>query len=91
MFVTAAAIVITTTLLGVVVDDELYRLLNTIANFTTVALLVWHQQHVRKHVEPEVKDTAAVVRRELGTRTPGDCDPPETYNGPERRRNKDTV
>lgn len=85
MFELLGILVIAATLIGVVIDDELYRLLNTAGQFATIALLVWHQHHIKKAIEPEVKDTAAVVKRELGTRIPGDT-PPEVYTGPERRK-----
>lgn len=72
---------------GVLVTDELYRLLNTVTQFGTVALLVWQQQHIKRNIEPEVKDTAAVVKRKLGERTPETGDTPDRrYNGPDRRK-----
>lgn len=85
MFEAVAISIIATTLFGVVVDDELYRFLNTVANMATVALLVWHQRRVRRKIEPQVEDTAAVVKRELGTRIPEDT---EEYRGPDRRKTK---
>ncbi len=82
MFETLAATVIATVLLGVVADDGLYQLLSTTANLATVALLVWHQRHIRREIEPEVKETATVVKRRLGTRNGND----QTYHGSERRK-----
>lgn len=82
MFEVLAGTIIATTLFGVVVDDELYRTLNTFANLATVALLVWHQRHVRKQIEPQVKQAAAVIKRELGTREPG----PDPTDCPHRRK-----
>lgn len=73
-------------LFGVVVDDELFRLANTLANFATVALVVWHQHHVRHQIEPEVKETAAVVKRQLGERNANRNVHSEDYNGPDRRK-----
>jgi hypothetical protein len=68
---------------GIAVDDELYRLLNTVANLGTVALLVWHQRHVRRELEPKVDQAAALIRRKLGDRDPRtDGGPP---HGVERR------
>lgn len=90
MFEVLATGVIAATLFGVVVDDALYHLLNTVVNLATVVLLVWHQRHVRTRIEPDVKDTAAVVKdtaavvkRKLGTRDP---DGPNGHTGPDRRK-----
>lgn len=82
MFDTVAALVIGSLLLGVVTDDELFRMVNTLANLATVALLVWHQRHVTKTLEPKVDTAVAVVTRKLGDRDP-ECD---EYGGPERRK-----
>lgn len=71
---------------GIIIDDQFYVTVNTLANLATVALLVWHQRHIKKQIEPEVKDTATIVKRQLGERSPGECD---AYNGPERRKNGD--
>ena len=83
LFEALAVIILTANVLGVVVDDELYRTVNTLANLATVMLLVWHQRHVRKQIEPEVKDTAAMVKRKLGDRQHNE---PSDYDGPERRK-----
>lgn len=85
MFTAIAALICATIALGgaVVVDDAFYRLLNTVANMGTVVLLVWHQRHVRRNLEPKVDQTAAVVNRTLGER---DNAHPETYRGPDRRK-----
>lgn len=85
MFELIAALVIGSLLLGAVSDAELVRLLNTLANLATVALLVWHQRRVRKTIEPKLDDTRSIVKRKLGDREPG----PESYDGPERRRGGD--
>lgn len=74
--------VLAVTGIGVVVDDELYRLLNTVANLGTVALLLWHQRHVRKQLEPKVDKVEAIVTRSLDERDPST---PDTWNGKERR------
>lgn len=83
-FELAAALVIGSLLFGAVGDDEIVRLLNTVANLATVMLLVWHQRRVRTELEPKVDDALAVVKRKLGDRDPG-CDP-NGYTGPERRK-----
>lgn len=69
---------------AVTVDDELYRLCNTVGQLVTIVLLIWQQRHVRR-IEPEVQETAAVVRRQLGERN-GNDPVPEKYYGPERRK-----
>lgn len=84
MFELVAALVIGSLLFGAVSDDEVVRLINTLANLGTVALLVWHQRHVKRELEPKVDDAVAVVKRKLGDRDPG-CDP-NGYTGPERRK-----
>lgn len=90
MFGIVATIAAASLLYGVV-DGEMFRLANTVANFATVALIVWHQHHVRKQIEPTLNDAAAVVKRQLGERAPqGDDTPGDTdgYRGPERRKRK---
>lgn len=82
LFELAAIIAASVSVFGITVDDELYRTLNTVANLATVALLVWHQSHVRRQLEPRVEQTAALVRRKLGDR---DDHTPDTWDGNERR------
>lgn len=84
MFAVIAAAAVMSLVFGIVVDSEFYRLANTCANFATVALIVWHQRHIRKQIEPEVKETAAVVKRQLGERD--SRSPDEKYVGPDRRK-----
>lgn len=36
------------------IDDETIRLLNTLANFGTIVLLIWRERYLRRHVEPKV-------------------------------------
>lgn len=78
IFELSAVAVFGLSIFGVVVDDQLYRLLNTVANLATVALLVWHQRHVRKQLEPKVDESTALIRRKLGDRDPdSDSIPPD--------------
>lgn len=86
MFELLGLIAVVSLLFGVVVDDELFRFANTLANFATVALVVWHQHHVRRQIEPEVKETAAVVKRQLGERNTHRDVHSDDYNGPDRRK-----
>lgn len=86
MFECIGIIIAVSLVFGVVVDDELFRLMNTVSNFLTVALLIWHQRHVRNRIEPELHDTAAVVRRQLGERRRAGGNDPGPYTGPDRRK-----
>lgn len=63
--------------LGIVVDDELYRVLGNAENILMIVLLLWHGRRIRKTIEPTVDETATIVRRELGQRNPGnqECRP----------------
>jgi hypothetical protein len=96
MFELVALLAVASLMFGVIADEELFRLVNTLANFATVALIVWHQQHVRRKLEPEVKDAAAIVKRQLGERHPSPDDDmsgdgmitTNGYSGPERRKRK---
>lgn len=83
MFELAAAALIAMVISGVVIDDEFYRLLNTFANMGTLWLLIWHQRHVRKELEPKVDKVERIVTRKLGTRNPS---PPQHWDGTERRK-----
>lgn len=92
MFEIIAALVmigLVTNQLGVITDQDVVATVNTVLNFATVCLLVWHQRRVVSHIEPVVQDTAAVVKRQLGERQPLDpelFDDRREYNGPERRK-----
>lgn len=84
MFELIATLVIGSLLLGVVSDDEIVRTINTLANLATVALLVWHQRHMKQSLEPKVDAAVAVVNRKLGDRGPQP--EPGQWNGVERRK-----
>lgn len=84
MFEVVGAMIVAVNLFGVVVDDQLYSTIQTLANLATVFLLVWHQRHVRREIEPDVKETAATIRRRIGGRREN-IGEHEEYDGPERR------
>lgn len=78
---------------AVLVDDALYRLLNTTMELIIVVLVIRYGVKIiavirefRGATEKDVKNTAAVVQRKLGDRDPGSVETPN----PDRRCTDET-
>lgn len=60
---------------------------NTLLQFLTVVLIIWHNRRVRTKIEPKVEQVAALARRQLGERNkPTVNHRKEPWNGVERRK-----
>lgn len=76
--------VVASAFLGFTIDDQLYHLLDTLGKLAIAILVIKHQRYVKKKIEPDIQDTAAVVKRQLGERDLT-SEPPAKWSGEERR------